>query len=397
MRRLKILHVLTHYDVTRGGAIQALLLATAQRAQGHDVQVASNMRHRDQPLHPTFEPWIKTGLSVERYQMMDPFGLWCPPSEILRFRRDLARLRPDVIHVHRDSALLFTCLATMFRDVPAVIAQRGTTMTFNSRPVAMAFKSRRVHRVIAVAGAVKESLVSQGVPADKVSVVYGSFDVDRFDPARADRQKLRAELGLRPEQPLVVMVGELNHKKSPSTYIAACARLIATRDDVVCVHVGDGKKGRRKRYQAQAAKSCGGRFRFLGWRRDIPDVYAAADIAVNSSTSGEGLTGAIREALAMECAVVATAVDGNPEVVRHDETGLLVPHSNPDAMAAAIATLLDRPQRARELGRAGRRLVVSTMHPDVRVARVEEVYREVLRDRGYADAAGVPETVAAGG
>ncbi len=392
--RLNIVHVLTHYDATRGGGIQALLLATAQRAAGHDVAVIANKRRPNEPLDPTFEPWLRSGLTIDRYQMMDPFGLWAPPSEILRFRRWLAQRRPDVIHVHRDSALLFTYLATMFRETRAVIAQRGTTMTFNSRPIGMVFRSKKIHRVIAVADAVKDSLVEQGVTANRVSVVYGSFDVDRFDPARTDRKKLRAELGLRNDQQLVIMVGELNHKKSPNTYIDACAKLIAERDNVVCVHVGTGKKKRRKRYEEIAAKGCGERFKFLGWRRDIPEVYAAADVAVNSSSAGEGLTGAIREALAMECAVVATAVDGNPEVVKHGVTGLLVPRLDADAMAAAIGALLDDPARGKNLGRAGRQLVLSMMHPDVRVANVERVYREVLAERGHAQ----PERqLAAGG
>ncbi|MFH0945342.1 MAG: glycosyltransferase family 4 protein [Planctomycetota bacterium] len=375
MRPLRILHTITHSQVTRGGAIQALLLARGQQQQGHLVEVVCNSR-ASKPLHKSFQPWTAEGLLVLPFDMHKK-------RELLRYRRLLAANRPDVVHVHRDAALLFTFFATAFANPPAFISQRGTTHPFRSRTIAFCHRSRRVHRIIAVAHAVKEALVSYGVAPDRIEVVYGSFNVDRFDPARADRRALRDELGLAEQDPLIVQVGELHRKKAPVAFVETAALMLKERSGLTFALVGKGKL-QEDCERRIAELGVGERVRMLGFRTDIPSVYAAADIAVNSSTGYEGLTGALREALAMAKPVAATRVDGNPEVVRDGETGLLVAPRDPEAMARAIGTLLDHPQRAREFGQAGRKLILETMHPSVRLARAEEVYRSVLEQRHAA-------------
>jgi glycosyltransferase involved in cell wall biosynthesis len=382
MPPLRILHVLTHSNVTRGGAIQALLLAHGQAQDGHTVRVIANSPP-DRPLDSTFEAWRH-----ERVEIL-PFDLGTNGTgrlaEMLRFRRFLDEAKPDVVHVHRDTALVFTWLATYLRTLPALISQRGTTHVFRSKLIARAHKSPRVHRIVAVAEAVKDALVSYGVDGHKIDVVYGSFDVDRFDPAKADRRKLRAELGLRDDQKLIVQVGELHKKKAPRDFVAAAARVLATRDDCVFALVGKGNQ-QRKVEKAIARHSVRDGVRMLGFRRDVADVYAAADVAVNCSIGNEGLTGALREALAMECRVVATRTDGNPEIVRHGETGFIVEPRDVEAMARGITTMLDAPELGREMGRRGRQLVLELMSPRVRIARTEQVYRDVLARNRVATA-----------
>ena len=373
--RLRIVHVLTHSDVTRGGAIQALLLARGQHKLGHDVTVIANSRP-ERPLDPTFERWRDAGFELIPYRLSH--GL-----EYLRFRRFLGERRPDVLHAHRDDALRFAYFATLARTPPAFISQRGTTHPFRTRTIGRIHRSRRVHRIIAVAHAVKDALVSYGVAPERVDVVYGSFDLDRFDPAVADGGRVRRELALRADQRLVVQVGALHTKKAPWDFVHAAAKVLESRPDTVFALVGDGKQ-RKRCQQLLAELQLGDRFRMLGFRSDIADIYAAADVAVNSSSGFEGLTGALREALAMERPVVATRVDGNPEAVKDRETGLLVPAGDPDATARAIVELLDDPRRGRALGQAGRKLILDNMHEEVRLERTEQVYRDVLRERGYA-------------
>ncbi|MCC7172501.1 MAG: glycosyltransferase family 4 protein [Planctomycetes bacterium] len=372
MTALRILHVLSHGEVTRGGAFQALWLARAQRETGHDVCVVVNAA-RDAKPHVSFEPFLAAGLAPE------PFAMG-KATELLRFRRFLRALRPDVIHAHRDTALLFTWFASTGMDLPAFVSQRGTTHAFTSPLVRMVHRSPRVHRIVAVAQAVKDALIDFGVDARKIEVVYGSFDVERFTPTAGDRERVRTELGLDAATALVVQVGHLNRKKAPRTFVRTIHALTKLEPDVVGVLVGKGKL--RKRCEELAAElGLGDRLRLLGFRRDVQDLYAAADVVVNSSTDSEGLTGVLREALAMGRPVVATAVDGNPELVRPGVTGLLVPPRDPGAMADAIAQLVQDRDRAATMARAGRELVLSLMHPDVRVAHTEAVYRSVLDAR----------------
>src|SRR5439155_489238 len=88
-----------------------------------------------------------------------------------------------------------------------------------------------------------------------------------------------------------------------------------------------------------------GRVRVIGYREDIPEILAASDCCVDASYAGLGLTGTLREALAVAVPVVATDLQGNPELVTHGVTGLLVPPRRPDALARALLeNIVDRPQ-----------------------------------------------------
>jgi glycosyltransferase involved in cell wall biosynthesis len=378
---LRILHVLTHANATRGGAIQALLLARAQVEAGHAVRVVVNSP-RERRLDSSFDPWLREGFPIEGFDL-GPSGV-AGPLESLRFRRLVETWDPDVVHAHRDAALVFVWTATTGMNLPAFVSQRGTTHPFRTRLVARVHASPRVHRIVAVAAAVKNALTSYGIQAPKIDVVYGSFDLERFDPARADRARVRAELGLRDDQPLIVQVGELHRKKGPINFVRVAAMVRSTRPDCVFALVGKGAREVKVRRKIQALGQESGVL-LLGFRRDVADIYAAADIAVNCSIGDEGLTGAIREALAMAKPCVATRTDGNPEIVRDGETGYLVPCNDDAAMAAKILEVLAEPERARALGERGRELVLSLMHADVRARSIESVYRAVLAENGQAE------------
>lgn len=376
MKPLAIVHLLTHSEVTRGGAFQALLLAREQHRAGHAVHVIANTDSAED-VHATFLPWACQGLHIENYALS--LGAhWV--REVPRFRRLLDRLRPDVLHAHRDDALLFALMATALRPRPVIVSQRGTTHPFRTALAGYAHRSRRVDRFIAVAAAVADSLALQGVPREKIDVVYGAFDFERFAPERADRAKVRRELGLPPGRKLAVQIGELNEKKCPTDFIRAAALTVAAGRDVCFALAGKGKLTRRCAALADELR-LGDRLRLLGFRTDVEDVLAAADLAVHAAAGHEGLTGALREAAAMGLPIVSTAVAGNPELVEDGATGLLVPPRSPAAISSAVIRLLDDPSLAQRLGRAARERALADMHPRGRADRVEGIYRQLLERR----------------
>ncbi|MGH7266930.1 MAG: glycosyltransferase, partial [Candidatus Rokuibacteriota bacterium] len=114
-----------------------------------------------------------------------------------------------------------------------------------------------------------------------------------------------------------------------------------------------------------------------GYRDDVPEILAGSDVSVDASHEGLGITGTLRESLAMETPVVATDVAGNPELVAHERTGLLVPPRDPEALAAALLRLLADPTWAKALGRAGRRAVVERFSTRAKVERLETLYRRL--------------------
>ena len=118
-----------------------------------------------------------------------------------------------------------------------------------------------------------------------------------------------------------------------------------------------------------------------GYRDDVPEVLAASQVSVDASHEGLGITGTLRESLAMETPVVATRAMGNPELVGHEEHGLLVPPRDPEAIAAAVLRLLADPAWARSLGRAGRARVVAGFSTRAKVERLERLYARVASAR----------------
>ncbi len=110
----------------------------------------------------------------------------------------------------------------------------------------------------------------------------------------------------------------------------------------------------------------------------MPEILAGSDLVVDASYAGLGLTGSVREALAVETPVIATDLEGMPELIADGETGLLVPPRNPEAMAQAILRVLENPARAQAMARAGRKRVESSFSLEAKLDRTEALYRRLL-------------------
>ncbi|MFG0320251.1 MAG: glycosyltransferase family 4 protein, partial [Planctomycetota bacterium JB042] len=171
-------------------------------------------------------------------------------------------------------------------------------------------------------------------------------------------------------------VANLDPKKGHRVLAEAARRVLAERDDVRFVCAG---KGERAELDAllDAAGVARDRFVHLGFHDDVPRLLRTLDVSICASTKGEGLTGSIRESLAMGVPVVSTAVAGNVEIVKHGQTGLLVPPRDPDALAAAILETLADPDAARARAEAGAALVRGRFTSAARAERMAELYREI--------------------
>jgi glycosyltransferase involved in cell wall biosynthesis len=140
--------------------------------------------------------------------------------------------------------------------------------------------------------------------------------------------------------------------------------------------VGDGEL--RGELEAQARRlGLAPHVRFAGWRDNVAEVLALADVFVLPSES-EGFGRVLVEAMAMGRPVVATNVGGIPDIVLDGETGLLVEPADPAALASAVGALLDEPARAARLGAAGRARAESTFSLGAHVDAVERVYDEII-------------------
>jgi glycosyltransferase involved in cell wall biosynthesis len=210
-------------------------------------------------------------------------------------------------------------------------------------------------------------------------VVPVGVDVRRLLGTRLDAPVARERLGLPTEGPIVGCVGRLVPVKDHETFFEAARRVLQARPDATFVLAGDGES--RDRLQRVATEMLGDRVRFLGWVGDLPSLYAAFDVVALTSKL-EGTPVALIEAAAAGKPVVATNVGGVSEVVRHGNTGLLVPPKDPVAVATNVLTLLDDPQGAARMGEEGAEWVRDRFSDQRLADDLTALYDELLARKG---------------
>ncbi len=238
--------------------------------------------------------------------------------------------------------------------------------------------ARRSSVVIANSAAGRDDLVGRGVPASLVHVVPNGVDIDRFrrDPVAGAR--LRAEWGFTADERVVGIVGRVDPVKDHSTFLLAAAQVSRARDNVRFAVVGGGRADYLDQLRREAESlGIAPRVHFAGSRDDIPAVMSALDVVVSSSTS-EGMSNVVVEAMACGTAVVVTDVGDSASVV--GATGRVVPVADPDALGAAALAELGRLDADEEGVRESVRARIESAYTlDLLVTRTEQLLSAVLR------------------
>jgi glycosyltransferase involved in cell wall biosynthesis len=281
---------------------------------------------------------------------------------VLAVRRSISRWRPDVVHLNltdqgdglglvaATASLRRPCVLTLHNAIP------GPSPT---REALSAGVLRRADRVLAVSEAIGRYASSAGA---RVQVVHNGLAAV---PAHPDP---RGALGLPPEGPVVGGVGRLRAQKGFE--VLGQAALLLDRPGVRFVVVGDGEE--RHRLEEPDCRL----LELAGPREDAAALMGAFTVlAVPSRYEAFGLVAV--EAMHAGIPVVASRVGGLPEVV--GDAGVLVPPEDPQALAEALAGLLDDPAASARLTAAGRARAAAIFTPEAMVAGVQQVYRAVRR------------------
>lgn len=219
-------------------------------------------------------------------------------------------------------------------------------------------------------GNVTRRMIPNGIDAQRV----------RDIGARTDRQAKRASLGV-PEDAFVVgNVARLHAAKGHPYLIEGFATVVKRIPNAHLVLVGWGPWEQKLRNQA-ADLGIGDRVHFAGKRLDVFELLATFDIfAFSSIHEGQGI--AILEAMAAGLPLVATSVDGIPDMVRHEDTGLLVPPHDAGALAAGILRLKDEPALSAKMVASARKMVDEEFSIEAVGRAYEELYEELLARHG---------------
>ena len=357
----------------RGAGAEMVLVEAAARLNPDRFQVICGL------LTPDAGKVIPAHLPTMDFRMPGLNGwVW------LRFFFQLCwviyRRRVDLLHVNSYVPGNYARLAAALMQVPIVIDHWHGFTRFNvKRRLICRLLGRFTDLSLAVSRGVRDYLVSQGgLDPAKVRVVANGVDVAAIDSARPG-PLVRRELGLPESSPVIGLVGRLDHWGKGHKELFEAMAILKERHPVHALIVGGGR--RIDEIKALAASlGLAGEVHFLGTRRDVPDLLNAMDIFVLPSHS-EGVSLALLEAMAAGLPVIATSVGGTPEVVMDGENGLLIPPRDAEALAGALARLLEAPDFAKKLGANARRHVREHYSLDRLGREINEIYGDLAQKK----------------
>ncbi|MFQ5515021.1 MAG: glycosyltransferase family 4 protein [Myxococcota bacterium] len=284
--------------------------------------------------------------------------------------RFLRRERIEILHCHDSRDHQIGAFASAVARVPLIRTKHNTLPLRNAASVWLS-RSRTAH-VIAVSDAVRHGLVSDGVPPDHVTTVYGFVDTDLFRPRPPDSE-LRRALGLPEAAPVVGTLGRLHRAKGIGDLVRALPRIVSGIPDVRFLFVGGSHLWWPPRVKELGLED---RCVFTDSVPNPADYLSLMDVAV-FPTLHEAFGLSILEALAAGLPVIATRVGGVPELIEDGRNGLLVEPSCPEAMARAVLRLQASPELAQRLAHEGQRTATEVFTEKCSLDALEDVYDRV--------------------
>ena len=307
-------------------------------------------------------------------------------TQLRRLARFLKENEIDVIHTHDFYTNVFGMTAAAMARVRARIAYKGETDGFRTVTQKRLERSafRLAHRVVANSDAVREQLIREGVPAEKVVKHYNGLDLERVAvQSGASRDDILAMLAL-PERRLVTILANLQHPvKDHPMFLRAAARVGAAIPDAAFVIAGEGKLMPGLR-ELTAQLGLERDVFFIGRCEKVAELLSVSDVCALSSTA-EGFSNSILEYMAAARPVVVTDVGGAREAVIEGETGYIVSAGADQQMAERMIQLLRDPNRARAMGERGRSIVEEKFSCERHLANTLGLYSELLGERSNAN------------
>jgi len=366
---LRVLHLIDKNRLNTGSVVQMLEAAKGLAQRGHEVWVGSRSGSDFELV------CVDAGLPFLELPLRSPLD----PFSVSKLRKHLRRHQTDILHVHKGRAHGVGLVAAIgMGNLPRLVVNRGVTFPLNIFNK-LKYYHPRVASVVCVADAVRDVVISSGgLSPDRVHTIRGGTDPDIFYSKRAEMANVRHEVGFDCSD---IVIGQVSVRDWKGwTDLLAAFTLVARRFPAARLLLVGCEPSTEKTKVEIASREAGvaGRVQTLPFRTDMPAVLAACDIVVDASWAGTGITGTIREAMAMRRSVIATDCGGNRELVADGEVGLVVPPRDIDSLAKALARLIDDPDLRRRLGTAGRRRVVEHFSAEKRIDRLEALYRQVL-------------------
>ena len=345
-----------------GGEMQAALLAEGLRDLGHECSVLARL-----------EGEFATRMRARNFAVNTFVGSGRSLRGLLAVRRGLREQQPSIVHANDAHALTISGIAGLGIDVPLRVAARRVDFALRST-----FRYRHfADGLICVSQAVVDVCKSAGLPP---STLYRVPDgVEPSFAESGDRGRGRHRLDMAESERLLLTVAKLTDHKGHAYLLKALPGILEKYPNVVLAFAGDGELRSDLENEARAL-GVESAVRFLGYRRDVPDLFAAADVVVQPSHM-EGLCSSLIDAMLAAKPIVATQAGGIPDLLQVENgaapVGWLVRPKSPESLQQAIEEALDDRELAGTRGNAARQRAMTNFTAEHMVRRTVESYRNI--------------------
>lgn len=386
----KVLHIITRMDM--GGSAQNTMITCLGLADQYDMvlihglSLESKMTDLENALVNSEIEKAKM-LGVKTIPLPALVRRIDPVNDIKAFIslfRWIKHERPSIVHTHTSKAGFLGRWAAKLAKVPVIVHTPHGHVFYGHFPPVISrlflqmerLTDRITDQAIALTEREKKDYIERFVHCqEKIVTIHSGVDIDRHMDPRIDIEKKKKTLGLNSENLIVGTVGWLIPIKGPVYLLNAMDKVWKALSNVDLVYVGKGDL--RGGLEARAAEmGASDKVTFLGWRDDVHEIIPVFDLFVLPSLN-EGMGRVLVEAMAAGKPVVASHVGGISDLVKHNETGVLVPPGNTQALSQAILHILKNPKRGRKMGSLGKDLC-RQFSIEAMIENIDNLYKGLL-------------------
>lgn len=305
------------------------------------------------------------------------------PSAMLKLASFLKKEKVDILHTHLFEPSVVGLLAgvlagTKYRVSTRHYSDYHTRVSKNWHVRIDKMCNRLSHKIIGVSQHTSDHVIeTENTPPEKVVTIYNGIDFDRVKTSGDDfRARIRKEFDAE-DKFLILTTGRLHPEKGyPYLFNAVPKLKELTKKPFLWLIAGKGSFEPEFRRQVSNA-GADDVVRFIGFRKDMPDLMTAADVFVLPSVA-EAFGVVFAEAIYLETPIVAAKIGGIPEIVTDEIDGILIPPADSDAIAKAVADLLNNPDKLKSLSGSGREKVIERFEFEDMTRHYEAVYQDLI-------------------
>lgn len=381
---VRIMHVV---DCLATGGLQKGLSTVIERLDPAEFEhIVYAMRRVDE--QEMEQQLIMRGVRVVHHENTATQSRYQVPALVSAMRA----IAPDIVHSRNWPAIEAVSAARLVRKPRIVHSEHGLDFdSYSTEPLRRTLMRRvsfaLAHRVFCVSQGLRDIHAARtGFPLLRIDVIRNGVDTDRFRRDPSVRARMRAELGVSPDQLCVGCVGSLTAVKDSLTILRALQTFTARCDSWRLLLIGDGPQRSELRSFVDADPRLRERVRFLGRMSNIPELLNAMDVYVLCSLT-EGICNSLLEAMATALPSIATDTGGTPEVLVDGVTGILVRVGSAEGVAEALLALNADAQLRRSMGDAALNRIISSFSIGAMIRAYADLYTAVSANRTAAMAA----------